>query len=519
MDNSEDNLLLKSHTQEEGEKKKKKKEASSSSSSSLIVSSDDSAEIAYLENLDKEFQNLVLEEKKNQNNETTQKQLVDDENHKEKEDLNLEQVRENRDGWSVDEEVNRDGWSVEEEDENHRDGWTVVDIEQEKVNRQGWNVEESDETVEVKGNFKKFQYPLRPGQPDCSFYLRTGSCGFGSNCKFNHPLKKKHIKVRSSSESEESIQVFEEKVGNPKRVGQLECKYYLTPGGCKFGTACRYRHPREKSVVGPPAELNFLGLPIRPGERECPFYMRTGSCKFATSCRFNHPDPTVGVSDLGYDRNSSVPLQSSSDSQQVVTSWSTPRSVTDAIAYSDPSRSYMPVMLSPRGGNSGLEWNGYQAPVRPLYPSEGTLRPLAPTRNGSSKNINGYANHLQQKPLDEFPERPGQKECQYYMQTGDCKYKSACRYHHPKTRGPKSPNLSHLGLPLRPVVCSHFSRYGICKFGAACKYDHTPNSNSSASPVASGSIQLPYYHNSATYGAANMADYGDGSNALLQQSV
>ena len=32
------------------------------------------------------------------------------------------------------------------------------------------------------------QYPIRPGQPNCNFYMRTGSCAFGPTCKFNHPL-------------------------------------------------------------------------------------------------------------------------------------------------------------------------------------------------------------------------------------------------------------------------------------------------------------------------------------------
>ena len=30
-------------------------------------------------------------------------------------------------------------------------------------------------------------YPDRPGEPDCIYYLRTGLCGYGSNCRFNHP--------------------------------------------------------------------------------------------------------------------------------------------------------------------------------------------------------------------------------------------------------------------------------------------------------------------------------------------
>ena len=28
---------------------------------------------------------------------------------------------------------------------------------------------------------------LRPGEPDCPFYVKTGSCKFGKTCKFNHP--------------------------------------------------------------------------------------------------------------------------------------------------------------------------------------------------------------------------------------------------------------------------------------------------------------------------------------------
>lgn len=30
-------------------------------------------------------------------------------------------------------------------------------------------------------------YPERPGEADCSYYMRTGTCRFGMTCKFNHP--------------------------------------------------------------------------------------------------------------------------------------------------------------------------------------------------------------------------------------------------------------------------------------------------------------------------------------------
>ncbi|KAJ0753376.1 putative transcription factor C3H family [Helianthus annuus] len=32
------------------------------------------------------------------------------------------------------------------------------------------------------------KYPTRPDAEDCSFFVRTGTCKFGSSCKFNHPV-------------------------------------------------------------------------------------------------------------------------------------------------------------------------------------------------------------------------------------------------------------------------------------------------------------------------------------------
>lgn len=31
-------------------------------------------------------------------------------------------------------------------------------------------------------------YPDRPGERDCQFFLRTGQCGYGNSCRYNHPL-------------------------------------------------------------------------------------------------------------------------------------------------------------------------------------------------------------------------------------------------------------------------------------------------------------------------------------------
>lgn len=65
-----------------------------------------------------------------------------------------------------------------------------------------------------------------------------------------------------------------------------------------------------------------------------------------------------------------------------------------------------------------------------------------------------------------FPERPGQPECQFYMKTGDCKFGSVCRFHHPRERLIPPPDcmLSPIGLPLRPVS---YSPFGLILFGAS----------------------------------------------------
>lgn len=37
-------------------------------------------------------------------------------------------------------------------------------------------------------------YPERPGEPDCVYYMRTGLCGFGMTCRYNHPPNRKLVR-------------------------------------------------------------------------------------------------------------------------------------------------------------------------------------------------------------------------------------------------------------------------------------------------------------------------------------
>ena len=40
--------------------------------------------------------------------------------------------------------------------------------------------------------------PERPGEADCGYYLRTGACGFGDRCRYNHPRDRGGTEVSAS---------------------------------------------------------------------------------------------------------------------------------------------------------------------------------------------------------------------------------------------------------------------------------------------------------------------------------
>lgn len=106
----------------------------------------------------------------------------------------------------------------------------------------------------------------------------------------------------------------------------------------------------------------------------------------------------------------------------------------------------------PVGPPEGQQHGGY---VYGGSPQGEQMSSYAPYMQGSSAM--GVPAHQAQSMGGQkdtvFPERPGQPECQYYMKTGDCKFGTTCRYHHPKDRATPSPtcHLSPIGLPLRPV--------------------------------------------------------------------
>ncbi|KAD4584103.1 hypothetical protein R6Q59_037028 [Mikania micrantha] len=340
-------------------------------------------------------------------------------------------------------------------------------------------------------------YPVREGEPDCSYYIRTGLCRFGATCRFNHPPNRSLAIATAKMRGE-----------YPERPGQPECQYYLKTGTCKFGATCKFHHPRDMAGR---VSLNVLGYPLRPNEPECPYYLRTGQCRFGNTCKFHHPQPSSMM--VAYSGSPLYPtVQSPTSPGQHsypggITNWSMSRaSFVPSPRWQAPSNYAQ--MILPQGVVSVPGWNAYRdssslesqqqaARNNQIY---GTSR-----LNGSANEpLSGtYSSYYALPRENVFPERPGQPDCQFYMKTGDCKFGAVCRFHHPRERVIPPPDcvLSQIGLPLRPgePLCIFYSRYGICKFGPSCKFDHptgvftyniSPNS-SHAHLLASSSVSGP----------------------------
>ncbi|KAL0823717.1 hypothetical protein Bca101_047394 [Brassica carinata] len=340
-------------------------------------------------------------------------------------------------------------------------------------------------------------YPERPDEPDCVYYLRTGVCGYGSRCRFNHPRNRAPVLGGLRTEAGEF----------PERMGQPVCQHFMRTGTCRFGASCKYHHPRQggRDSFTTPTSLSYMGLPLRPGEKECSYYMRTGQCKFGSTCRFHHPVPpgvqAPSLHQLSTSPGPAIypPLQSQSvpASQQFGVAIPRPQLLQGSYVQS-PYGTYNQMVLPPPGMIPYSGWNPYQASISAM-PSPGTqpsmvsssvygIRPLSPP-------VPAYPSGPSSNKEQSFPQRPGQPECQYFMRTGDCKFGNSCRFHHPlEAASPKGVSLSQIGLPIRPgtAPCSHFAQHGVCKFGPACKFDHSMGSSSlTYSPSASSLTGMP----------------------------
>jgi len=293
-------------------------------------------------------------------------------------------------------------------------------------------------------------YPERPWEPDCP-YLLSGRCKFKSKCKFNHP--KKMVNALATGTDNESL--IADSAILPVRPSEPVCSFYAKTGKCKFGAICKFDHPKPKDIKTPPliaketiytattdaaanigaaddsvpaktraptapASHNAKGLPIRPGEVDCSFYMKTGSCKYGSVCRFNHPDrPAVDIAFV-------APLLPC------------------------PASTVPGVVLNPAANFlQSFDFHASHVPVEPapIYPQRpGEIVCDFYMKTGSCKYsqkckfhhpIDRSAPHFNengdpQPPVTlGFPRREDAEACAFYMRSGTCRFGVHCKFDHP----------------------------------------------------------------------------------------
>uniref|UniRef100_A0A0A9D1N2 C3H1-type domain-containing protein n=1 Tax=Arundo donax TaxID=35708 RepID=A0A0A9D1N2_ARUDO len=291
-------------------------------------------------------------------------------------------------------------------------------------------------------------YPERPGEPDCPYFKRTKKCRFKSTCKFNHPKEK--VNALEAGVGNEQSRTADNTI-LPVRPSEPLCSFYAKTGKCRFGAKCKFNHPKgiedpplsgketiytatidaaEGSVPAKthaPAEAhNSKGLPIRPGEVDCSFYMKTGSCMYGSICRYNHPDR----SDIAL----TAPV--------VQSILPTPASVVP-MAVLNPVSSFL----------QSFDVHAAHVPVEPepiIYPQ----RPGETVCDFYMKT--GYCKYSEKckfhHPIDRFapspdeslnpqqtvtltlaglPRREDAEVCAFYMRSGTCKYGAHCKFDHP----------------------------------------------------------------------------------------
>lgn len=134
--------------------------------------------------------------------------------------------------------------------------------------------------------------PQRPGEKECTFYLRTGRCQYGNRCKFHHPHEKMpaggpgahpghHAGMHPAAHAHGMAH------GHGMAPGGYPGQHPMDPSGGygAYGavTAMRGGPPPGPGGAGDPP------LPSRPGADACGYYMRTGKCSYGSSCRYDHP--------------------------------------------------------------------------------------------------------------------------------------------------------------------------------------------------------------------------------------
>ncbi|XP_011659059.1 zinc finger CCCH domain-containing protein 37 isoform X5 [Cucumis sativus] len=287
----------------------------------------------------------------------------------------------------------------------------------------------------------------------------------------------------------------------PERLGDPDCPYFLKTQRCKFGSRCKFNHPKDRSDSVGAEKSDASSLPERPSEPLCAFYVKTGNCKFGINCKFHHPKDIQILSGEEYGNSEQTLMVKTEERAGDFKLVKPPISLSPAIMHNSKG---LPIRPGEVDCPFYLKTGSckYGTTCRYNHPDRNAINPSTPAMVHpamvSTANMNtGFVNpsnaiyqavdpRLIQPLLGSgssiYPQRPGQIECDFYMKTGDCKFGERCKFHHPIDRSaPKQGALHNVkltlaGLPRREeaIICPYYLKTGTCKYGTTCKFDHPP---------------------------------------------
>jgi len=242
--------------------------------------------------------------------------------------------------------------------------------------------------------------------------------------------------------------------------------------------------------LGPPAQVNELGLPIRPGREQCLVYLNTGICQNGLACIFDHPK---GV-------RPPMPGKGGGCGMPILPPPVSP----GAIGTGGSAPGLLPNALPP--GIMPVRGEAPPVPTGSAPPLPTDAQPPAPggdrAKDGDDKDAKpGDAKGVpapepKMGPVlpvqfndDGMPIRPGVQKCGFYLRSGVCNYGPTCRFDHPPGLGGimaggqgfgnfplmvGGPTTTEGGMARRPGKdqCPFLARTGTCPFGPECRFDH-----------------------------------------------
>ncbi|KAJ1255000.1 hypothetical protein BS78_K300800 [Paspalum vaginatum] len=302
-------------------------------------------------------------------------------------------------------------------------------------------------------------YPERPGEPDCPYLMKSSRCKFKSKCKFNHPKEKVNA-LEAATDNARSL--ISDSAILPVRPSEPVCSFYAKTGKCGFGAVCKFNHPKDSRMAPviaketiytattdaeahisaadgsvpakthaptAPAEAhNAKGLPLRPGEVDCSFYMKTGSCKYGSICRYNHPDrPVVDIALTAPLVQTTIPIPAPIVPSAVL------NPAVGSLQSFDFHATHLPVEPVPiiypqRPGETVCDFYmkrgycNYKQKCKFHHPINGSL---------PGANENGEPQQPVTLTLAGLPRREDAEICAFYMTYGTCQHGVHCKFDHP----------------------------------------------------------------------------------------